>query len=259
MWKIALCQTDVIFRHPKMNFDRMEQAIVEAAENQADIVVFPEMWNTGYCLDELLEFADVNGEKTKNFLSYYAKKYHLNIIGGSVAVHLEDAFANVMYGFDENGDLISSYKKVHPFQLMDEHLYLEAGSDTNLFRIKDVPAAGFICYDIRFPEWLRKHSALGAEVLFVSAEWPEPRIDQWEKLLVARAIENQAFVVAVNRVGNDPANHFNGHSMVIDPHGEIILHAGEQEGNFYTMIDLKEVKAVRESMPLFADRRPELY
>lgn len=94
---------------------------------------------------------------------------------------------------------------------------------------------------------------------FVSAQWPAERVTQWEQLLIARAIENQAFVVAVNRVGDDPNNHFNGHSLVIDPLGNIVAHGGEDEGNIYAEIDLKLVAETRGIIPVFTDRRPELY
>lgn len=100
----------------------------------------------------------------------------------------------------------------------------------------------------------------GAKLLFVVAEWPESRVQQWEILLKARAVENQAFVVAVNRVGDDPDNHFNGHSLVIDPLGRVILQASDDaEGIFTTDVDLSQVEQVRGHIPVFDDRRPDLY
>ncbi|WP_088825799.1 carbon-nitrogen family hydrolase [Listeria goaensis] len=259
MWKLALCQIDVTFKDPDANFKRVRQTVTEAARSGAEIAVLPEMWNTGYCLSELEIYADRHGERTKKFLSELAREQNITIIGGSVAIKTDGKFTNIMYAFDNQGDFLSSYKKVHPFKLMDEHLYLEPGNDANLFMLNGTKTAGFICYDIRFPEWIRHHTARGAEVIFVVAQWPDVRISQWEKLLVARAIENQAFVVAVNRVGKDPNNQFNGHSMVINPHGEILLLAGETEENFYSTIDLAEISAARQSMSIFEDRRPELY
>lgn len=259
MWKIALCQIDIKFGEPEANFKKVRRALAEAAEKGATVAVLPEMWNTGYALTELGSLADSHGERTKRFLSEIAAEHSLNIVGGSVSVKDDGKFANVMYAFDAHGDFLSSYKKVHLFQLMDEHLFLEAGNDTNLFLLNDAKAAGFICYDLRFPEWFRAHTARGAEVLFIAAEWPSERIHDWEKLAVARAIENQAFVVAVNRVGKDPKNEFGGHSLVVDPSGKILLQADRSEGNFYTTIDLSEIKKVRARIPVFEDRRPELY
>ncbi|AHI54870.1 carbon-nitrogen family hydrolase [Listeria ivanovii] len=259
MWKLALCQTDVAFKYPDANYARMEKAVVEAAKNGADVAILPEMWNTGYALSELSGLADLNGERTKEFLTNLAEKHQIAIIGGSVAISEGSKFSNTMYAFDRYGGLLSSYKKVHLFQLMNEHLFIEAGNDTNLFRLNDVSCAGFICYDIRFPEWIRKHTSEGSEVLFISAQWPAERITQWKQLLIARAIENQAFIVAVNRVGDDPQNHFNGHSLVIDPLGNVVAQAGEGEENLYAEIDLSLVAETRGIIPIFTDRRPELY
>lgn len=257
--KIALCQMDVIFRNPDKNYQAAEQVIISAAEDGAEVIVLPEMWNTGYCLPQLADYADLNGDRTKNFLIRLALQQKVTIIAGSVAISEEDYFSNIMYAVDATGNLLTSYRKVHPFQGMEEHKYIKPGSSTNLFRIKDTPCAGFICYDIRFPEWLRKHAASGAEILFVAAEWPLSRIKQWKQLLIARAIENQAFVVAVNRIGADPANQFGGNSLVIHPSGEIIAEADETPQILFASINLDDVKEVRQAMPVFQDRRPELY
>lgn len=122
-----------------------------------------------------------------------------------------------MYIVNDSGDIITEYDKAHLFKLMDEHLYLKAGNKKNLFEIENITMAGVICYDLRFPEWFRAHSLLGAKVIFVPAQWPAARIDHWKILLQARAIENQCYIVAVNRVGKDSNNEFNGNSMVIAP------------------------------------------
>lgn len=116
-----------------------------------------------------------------------------------------------------------------------------------------------ICYDIRFPEWIRAHTTKGAEAIFVVAEWPEPRLAHWRSLLIARAIENQCYVIACNRVGNDANNIFAGHSMIIDPWGEIIAEAGEKEEILTASINLDKVTEVRKTIPIFADRKPEYY
>jgi predicted amidohydrolase len=142
---------------------------------------------------------------------------------------------------------------------MHEEQFITAGAAKNQFTLAGVLSAGVICYDIRFPEWLRTNALGGAKIIYVSAEWPESRIKQWETLLAARAIENQAFVVAVNRVGNDPDNHFSGHSQVIDPLGNVVLDAGEDEALVTTEFDFDQIDQVRGSIPVFDDRRPELY
>ena len=116
-----------------------------------------------------------------------------------------------------------------------------------------------ICYDIRFPEWLRKQMAKGSQLLVVPAQWPSSRIMQWKILLQARAIENQAYVVAVNRTGEGLLDTFNGHSLVIDPLGKVVFEADAQEGVSVVTIDLEAVESVRGQIPVFADRRLDLY
>ena len=117
----------------------------------------------------------------------------------------------------------------HLFRLMDEDKYLAAGDQKNVFELAGVKSASFICYDIRFPEWLRTVAKKKLSVIYVVAQWPQTRIEQWKSLLVARAIENQAYVVAVNRVGDNPDNKFNGHSLIINPLGEVLSDSGDQE------------------------------
>lgn len=118
--------------------------------------------------------------------------------------------------------------------------------------------AGVICYNIRFPEWIRISVLKGAKILFVAAQWPKQRFDHWRTLLLARAIENQCFVVACNRVGSDGKNDFTGHS-IIDQWGEIMAEGGEQEEIVTAKIDLNKVVQVLETIPVFADRRPDFY
>lgn len=256
---IALAQIDVAFANPGANFEKVSQYVAQAAQAHADVVVFPEMWNTGYALDQLATLADPEGRHTQELLQELAQQYQINIVGGSVATKRDRDFFNTSYVVDDQGQLVSTYDKVHLFGLMNEGQYITAGQTENHFQLAGVPSIGVICYDIRFPEWLRTNARHGANVLYVSAEWPQPRIAQWETLLKARAIENQAFVVAVNRVGDDPANHFNGHSLVIDPLGNVIANAGETEKLTLADVDFSQIEAVRGQIPVFEDRRPELY
>ncbi len=106
---------------------------------------------------------------------------------------------------------------------MNEHLFMNEGQSKNIFELDGTKCGGIICYDLRFPEWIRTHVLDGVKIMFIPAEWPKQRIDHWRLLLHARAIENQCYVVAVNRVGKDPNNEFNGHSMVVSPWGELLL------------------------------------
>ncbi|KAI7265921.1 hypothetical protein KC345_g8348 [Hortaea werneckii] len=257
--KIALIQLDIAFGNPEVNYAAAERLIREAAAGSPDCIILPELWTTGYDLKRLEEIADDGGKAAGTLISGLAREYGINIVAGSVAAKREAGITNSMFVFDRTGALTGEYSKLHLFRLMDEHLYLQPGSAKGLFRLDGALCAGLICYDIRFPEWVRVHMAEGAEVLFVSAEWPLPRLSHWRALLISRAIENQCYVVACNRAGADPANIFGGHSMIIDPWGEILCEASGSEEILSGEIDLARVQEVRGQIPVFSDRRPELY
>ncbi|CAI6081100.1 carbon-nitrogen family hydrolase [Cohnella sp. JJ-181] len=262
--KLALVQMDIHAGHPDDNFARLAALLERAAGegDKPDAIVVPEMWNTGYALEAIRELADAEGARTRSFMSEFSKKHGINVVAGSVAASrasLGGAVTNTSYAFDRSGGQIAEYSKIHLFKLMDEHLHLEAGERPGRFELEGVPAGAMICYDIRFPELARRLALDGAKVLFVPAEWPHPRLHHWRTLLQARAIENQMYVVACNRSGTSGTTRFFGHSMVIDPWGEVIAEAGEEETILRAEIDLALTDEVRARIPVFDDRRPSLY
>ncbi|MBM7704768.1 carbon-nitrogen family hydrolase [Metabacillus iocasae] len=257
--KVACIQIDIAFGNPKKNRTHVEEKMKEALVNQPDVLVLPELWNTGYDLTRLDDIADENGDETKAFLSSFAKLHGVSIVAGSVAKKTEKGVTNTMYVFDKSGEYVSEYSKLHLFKLMDEHLYLQSGDQKHLFTLDNTLCSGVICYDIRFPEWIRVHTSAGAEVVFVVAQWPLPRLAHWKALLISRAIENQCYVVACNRSGTDPANTFAGHSLIIDPWGEILAEAGTEEETIFSTLDPVKVRDVRKQIPVFLDRRTEFY
>lgn len=257
--KIACLQLDIAFGNPNENKWRVQNEVEKLTAQHPDIIVLPELWTTGYDLTRLEEIADEDGTDTKAFISELASMHNVNIVAGSIAKKTKTGITNTMYVANRNGDIVGEYSKLHLFQLMDEHLYLQSGETTGLFTLENTLCAGVICYDIRFPEWIRIHTVQGAEIVFVVAEWPLPRLHHWRTLLQARAIENQCYVIACNRSGTDPNNTFAGHSMMIDPWGEIVAEAEENPCSLVAKIDLQKVKQVREQIPIFSDRRPERY
>ncbi|AZB42528.1 carbon-nitrogen family hydrolase [Bacillus sp. FJAT-42376] len=259
-YTISCIQYDIAFGDPEENKRRVAEALEEAHKaGKSDFIVLPELWDTGYDLTRLDEIADAGGRDAHQFLSSLSKKYGTTLVAGSIAKKSGDEVTNTMLIYDKEGNHIHEYSKLHLFKLMNEHRYLTGGKGSGLFTADGVTCAGFICYDIRFPEWMREHAAQGAEILFVAAEWPLPRLEHWRSLLIARAIENQAFVVACNRSGSDPENEFAGHSIVIDPWGNILAEAGKEAEILRAEVDLEEIKKIRSQIPVFQDRRPEFY
>jgi predicted amidohydrolase len=260
--KVCLLQMDVRIGEPEANFAKIEELLEQAvkhANGKPDVIVMPEMWNTGYALDRIRELADRDGEQTKSLISAFASKHEVNVVAGSIAAQRGDGVYNTIYVFDRNGQIIADYSKIHLFRLMDEHLHLTAGDRACSFELDGTEAGAMICYDIRFPELSRKLALGGAKLLFVPAEWPHPRLHHWRTLLTARAIENQAYVIACNRVGVSGTTSFFGHSMVIDPWGEIVVEGSEDEQMLFAEIDLGLADRVRSHIPVFADRRPDHY
>ncbi|MDF2717468.1 MAG: nitrilase [Paenibacillus sp.] len=258
---IAMLQMDIAIGEPDANFAKLAQMMEEAVRTdpKPDVIVFPEMWNTGYALDRIRDIADRNGERTAAFISGFCRKHGVNVVAGSVAELDGERVRNTIYAFDREGNRTAEYSKIHLFRLMDEEKYLHAGDRPGLLDVDGVLSGMMICYDIRFPELTRKLALGGAKLLFVPAEWPHPRLHHWKTLLTARAIENQMYVVACNRVGTSGTTSFFGHSMVIDPWGEIMAEGDESERILTAEIDLSVVDKVRSTIPVFADRRPELY
>lgn len=259
--RLALIQMNIKAGNPENNFTQMERRLEDAVagDSKPDLLVLPEMWNTGYSLERIEELADPQGERTKSVVSAFCRKHGVMVVAGSVAEKRAEGVTNTIHVFDRSGREIAEYSKIHLFRLMNEHLHLVAGEREGRFDLDGTPAAAMICYDIRFPELARKLALGGAKILFVPAEWPHPRLHHWRILLQARAIENQMFVVSCNTVGLSGGTSFFGHSMVIDPWGEVMAEAGEEETILRAEIDLSLVDDVRGRIPVFDDRRPNLY
>lgn len=260
-WTVAILQMDVACGDPDQNRQKIKRMVesIQQPEKKPDIILLPELWDTSYDLKRLDEIADKNGEQAQTFLSDLAKQNRCFVVGGSVAEQKEGAVYNTTFVFDRSGERVGTYSKAHLFRLMNEEKYLAAGEQAGIYTIGDQTVGSVICYDIRFPEWIRTYALKGCKVLFVPAQWPKPRLNHWRQLLIARAIENQMYVVACNRVGEEGKSQFFGHSMVIDPWGEVIAEGAEEETILFAEIDFDLVDEVRGRIPVFNDRRAQLY
>ena len=254
--KIALIQMDVAWESKKTNYARAEKFCRKAARESCDLIVFPEMFNTGFSMNISAIAEDENGE-TSRTLSALAKKYRLNVIAGFAAKAPGRKKAkNLAVVFDRRGAIIATYSKIHPFSFAKEDQYFTAGNTRVIFHIEGIPLSVFICYDLRFPEIFRD-IARGVQAIIVLANWPSSRKDHWETLLKARAIENQCFVIGVNRTGKDGNGiRYSGSSHVFNPLGEDIC-AGGSRGQFISCeIDPETVVKVRSQFPFLDDIRP---
>jgi predicted amidohydrolase len=161
--------------------------------------------------------------------------------------------------FDRNGQCTAEYDKTHLFSFARENAYFEYGDKTVTFELDGVKCGIIICYDMRFPELARTLALKGIKLLFIPAEWPDTRINHWNVLCGARAIENQIFTACVNSVGKAGKIQYGGNSAVIDPWGEVIAKGGTEEETICADIDIDAVEKVRSMMNIYQDRRAELY
>jgi predicted amidohydrolase len=256
---ISLGQMDVVLGQPEVNLAQVRRWVVEAARRGSDILVLPELWSTGYDLSHAADYATAVTDGIFAEVASLAREHRIHILGSCLSLLGEGQYGNTAVLINPDGQLLGSYSKVHLFQLMDEHKYLTAGNGRCLVQTSWGESGLAICYDLRFPELFRAYALDGAKIVFLPAEWPYPRLAHWQTLLRARAIENQMYIVACNRVGTTNGTTFFGHSCIIDPWGEMVVEAGDTPALLTVAVDLEKVSEIRAQIPVFADRNPAVY
>ncbi|MBQ1264940.1 MAG: carbon-nitrogen family hydrolase [Oscillospiraceae bacterium] len=258
--KISCIQMDMRLADPEYNYSHAEALIREAMANSPDVLVLPETWNTGFFPRETLTaYCDRNCEKTKQVIGALAKEFGVNIVAGSVSDVRDGKVYNTCCVFDRSGACIASYDKTHRFTPMGEDDFYEAGDHLCRFTLDGVSCAVIICYDIRFPELTRSLALPGLDVLFVVSQWPAVRTMHLQTLTRARAIENQMFLACCNSCGTAGETVYGGGSVILDPWGAELAQAGTNEQIITAKLDLSVLTQIRGSIPVFRDRRPELY
>ncbi len=256
-WNLVLAQWETTPDGPEANAARAVRLLEDAP--RADVVVFPELWTTGYApAQEGARWPDSRPALSR--IAGWARERAVNVVAGSVAEASAEGLRNTAWAFDRAGNPVARYDKVHLFRPFGEDALFIPGGRLCAFRLDGIPCAVLICYDLRFPEAARNLALMGARVLFVPARWPRQRIAHWRTLLAARAIENQCFVVGVNAASRgEGGERSGGQSMVIDPWGRVLVEGGAEAAVLAAEIDLAEVDAVRAAIPVFADRVPSVY
>ncbi|UNC93370.1 carbon-nitrogen family hydrolase [Candidatus Contubernalis alkaliaceticus] len=255
--KVLLIQAEIKKGNPDKNREKILEMMEKALNQNPQVLVLPELWNTGYA-DNYLQVADKEGQSTLGFLSSFARKHNVNIVGGSTADYKQGKLLNRSLIINRQGELVGDYSKIHLFSLNGEQNYFSPGEKIGLFKLDNVSCGIMICYDLRFPELSRALALEGVEIIFVCAQWPRSRIHAWRTLACARAAENQVFLVGVNRAGIEGEQGFGG-SLAVDPGGEILAEAGEEESVLAVEIFPDQIKSVRKEIYYLRDRRPEIY
>ena len=215
------------------------------------VYIFPELTLTGFTMKSKDLAEDIKGESFE-FFSKMAADNKINVIAGLIEQD-KGAFYNTLVYINTSGELVTRYRKIHPFSYSSENKFYSGGNKTVITEINGWSVGLSICYDLRFPELFRDYGKKKVELIIVIANWPDTRIRHWRTLLSARAIENQCYVAAVNRVGNDLKLHYNGYSAIFDPMGDEIESVLDKEIIISTEIDKEKVEQVRNKFPFLND------
>ncbi len=255
--KIGIVQFDILTGNNETNLTTALNGINKLADDGADLVVLPEMFSCSFDNENLHEHC----RKTPEVLSALKAAALENkvVISGSMPEIQDNKIYNTFFVIDKNGKTVGRYKKIHLFTLTEEHHYFAGGLEPVVCQTSIGSIGMMICYDLRFPELCRKLTDKGAEIVLVSAQWPTPRVEHWDTLNRARAIENQVFIVAANRSGKTPDLDYPGHSLIISPWGRLIAKAGNDAELILAEIDMEEINQARSTIPCLKERVHESY
>ncbi len=255
--KIALAQLNMEFENKPKAMQVCTQMMADAHRQNADLIVFPEMTLTGFTMKPEQYGEHAENSETISFFQKQAIKNHIAVVFG--VIFLEDGKArNHSIVMDHTGIVLANYAKIHPFSYGAEAKHYVAGDTLVNCKVCGATLAPFVCYDLRFPEIFQAASKK-SQIMTVIANWPVARVGHWITLLQARAIENQSFVVGVNRSGKDATLTYTGDSMLVSPTGAVLAHLTKENELAVVEIDLQEVADYRDTFPLKADRKEELY
>ncbi len=259
---LAIAQTDIALGNPEANLKTVQQVAAQAAERGAELLVLPELWGSGYMLERAQELADELNTGLFAAVATLARHHRLAICGSLLEWDAEAQQAyNTATLYDADGQLRGVYRKAHLIGLMEEDRYLGAGDRAEVIASPWGDAGLAVCYDLRFPELFRLLALRGAGILAVPAAFTlQTGKDHWELLLRARAVENQAYVVAPAQWGQKADGRWTyGRSMVIDPWGTVLATCPDRDGFALATLDLDYLDRFRVEFPALKNRRPEAY
>jgi omega-amidase len=254
--KVSIVQTHLFWEDREKNLKHFD-SLLSTIKEQNDLIVLPEMFTTGFTMNPRKLAEPANGESL-TWLKQKAKEKQA-VITGSVAVHEQGKFFNRLYWVEPNGEF-GIYDKRHLFRMAKEDQHYTAGEKKIIRKIGHWNICPLICYDLRFPVWSRNHFDKDQEtwqydVLIYVANWPEIRSYPWKQLLIARAIENQCYVIGVNRIGKDGNDYdHSGDSVVVNPRGEVISKTKPFEENIESVtLDRSYLEEYRKNFPVGLD------
>lgn len=244
---VTFVQADLFKKNTKKNLTYFEKFLEQG--KRTDIIILPEMFNSSFC-PESLEMAESMTGNTIMWMRKVSAEHNCAVLGSLMIRENQKIFNRLIWIFKDN---IITYDKCHLFSLANEDKFLSKGKKRTIIEYKGWKICPIICYDVRFPVFCRND--INYDILIVVANWPKSRVEDWKVLLQARAIENQAYVVGVNRIGQDENSIlFSGESKVYNAFGEKVLDAKDKEGIFNTSLSQKDLTLKRRQRRFLKDR-----
>lgn len=257
MMRVCSAQMTSVWEEPEKSLAKAELFIRHAAASGADIICFPEQFATGWDPASQTNVSDRDSGIIPA-LQRFARASDIGIIG-SFRERSVPCPRNTAVAIGRDGNILSSYAKIHLFSPAEENKSFTPGTELGIFTLGSMKCGMAICYDLRFPELFSAYAALGVQTVFVPSAWPASRIRHWELFITARAAETQMYIVGVNTTGKTPVDSYCGSSMTADPAGTLISRAGDAEQLLFADIDPAVVDAARAAFPVAKDRRDLLY
>jgi predicted amidohydrolase len=251
---VAAIQFDIAWEDKPANHATVERVLEEARIDPGTYVLLPELTDTGFSFN-LEQIVD---DRSGAWAAGLARRLGIWVQHGFAQRGPDGKGRNCAAIIDPGGENLGVYRKVHPFSYSGETRHYTGGDTILVRRCDGVGVCPMICYDLRFPELWRFAALAGAEVFTLGANWPQPRQSHWRALVIARAIENQAYVVAVNRVGSDPSHRYVGGSLIVAPDGEVLAEAAGEAAVLTAELDPAALRRWRADFPALKDVRAEL-
>ena len=247
-------QLDSVWQDKPANHARVRDLLAQADVPPGSLIVLPEMFDTGFSMNTA-KTAQSEKRESEQFIKEIAAQYQSAVLGGVVGMSEAGQASNLAVAVGPDGEELVRYRKMQPFTPTGEDQHYGAGDTFALFRWQGVCVAPFICYDLRFPEIFRPAVLAGAEFIVVIACWPTARSEHWVRLLQARAIENQAVTLGVNRCGNDPKFTYDGRSAAFDCMGQPVFECDATQQVRAWEVDINQVRQWRDKFPALRDIR----
>jgi predicted amidohydrolase len=245
---IGIVQFDISWEDPEANFEHIAQMLNEHLT--LDLLLLPEMWPTGFSMRPEALAEEAPG-RSLSWMVEHSQKFNL-AIAGSIPVREGNTYYNRFYFVNTDG-VIHYYNKRHLFSYGKEDQHYTAGTERVIINYKGWKIMPVVCYDLRFPVWCRND--VGYDLMLVVANWPSPRIHHWDALLKGRAIENQSYIAASNRIGTDGNGlQYSGHSCIVDMNGNYLLEMDDREGIEMATLDKEELIRHRDQYRFLQDQ-----